>query len=54
MLTKQFINSHPEILIIIADKENVTVISNKVDYISKMENIFYVILIHMRKLLEIR
>ncbi|KYM97515.1 hypothetical protein ALC62_11809, partial [Cyphomyrmex costatus] len=33
-----FVKSHPELLITTADKGNVTVILNRADYISKMEN----------------
>lgn len=37
--TKQFIKNHPEVVITRADKGNVTVVLNRVDYIQKMESL---------------
>ncbi|XP_018364727.1 PREDICTED: uncharacterized protein LOC108762292, partial [Trachymyrmex cornetzi] len=36
--SREFVKNHPEVLITIADKGNVTVALNRIDYISKMEN----------------
>ena len=36
-ITKKFVKNHPEILISKANKGNVTIAQNKLDYISKVE-----------------
>ncbi|XP_018368554.1 PREDICTED: uncharacterized protein LOC108764709 [Trachymyrmex cornetzi] len=36
-ISKEFVNSHPEILISIADKGNVTVVLDRSEYVAKME-----------------